>query len=440
MTSDELRCDVAIIGSGVGGMTAAGLLTLAGYKTIVVEKLPLIGGRCSSFNYKGFELSTGVIILPMDGGPIEPIFRELGADFDLRPQPEYQYYRINGVDHEVRDGKGTLRTLLSFVSKEEEATKVMEALQKTAMGQVPSSSISFRDWLAQHTDNPGILEVFQIMVNFLYGLRIDELPAPEFFYTLRETSHLRNFGIAPRGTGKLMRSLADSIEQRGNPVWTRSRVKRITVEEGTVTGLTVEREGKVIEIKAQAVISNAGPQKTVDLAGQENFEKSYLKKVKENLRPVPYIFIAIAAEEPLLGDRMILMLSGTRRLHSISCPTVLCPELAPPGKHLLYAAAGPSQSLPPFDMKNELELCHQDLREILPQFDAKAEILMASCFQRDWPLYRTWSGYDLPQKTPIENLYNVGDGVKPSGMVGLPACAQSAHLVVADLKNRIGPS
>lgn len=439
MASEKLKCDVAIIGSGIGGMTAAGLLTLAGYKTIVAEKLPLIGGRCSSFKYKGFELSTGVIILPMQGGPIEPMFRELGADFDLRPQPEYQHFRINGVDREVREGKGTLRTLLSFVSREDEATKVMEALHKTAMGQEPSPTISFRDWLLQYTDNEGILEVFQIMVNFLYGLRIEELPAPEFIYTLKETSHLRNFGIAPRGTGTLMRALADSIEKRGNPVWTRSRVKGITVVEGVATGVVVEREGAEVEIEAKAVISNAGPQKTLELAGRENFERSYLKEVKEKMRPVPYIFIAIAAEEPLLGDKMTLMLSDTRRLHSISCPSILCPELAPPGKHLLYAAAGPSKSLPPFNMKNELELCLQDLRDILPQFDTKAEILMASCFEKEWPLYRTWSGYDFPQKTPINNLYNVGDGVKPSGLVGLPACAQSAHLVVEDLKTRIRP-
>jgi len=29
-----------------------------------------------------------------------------------------------------------------------------------------------------------------------------------------------------------------------------------------------------------------------------------------------------------------------------------------------------------------------------------------------------WPGRDLPQKTPIVNLYNVEDGVKPAGTTG----------------------
>jgi len=50
------------------------------------------------------------------------------------------------------------------------------------------------------------------------------------------------------------------------------------------------------------------------------------------------------------------------------------------------------------------------------------------------PLYRTWPGYDLPQKTPIQNLYNVGDGVKPPGRVGLLACAEGARMVTNELR------
>ena len=38
-------CDVLIIGSGIGGLSAAALLVAAGYKPIVIEKSPRIGGR-----------------------------------------------------------------------------------------------------------------------------------------------------------------------------------------------------------------------------------------------------------------------------------------------------------------------------------------------------------------------------------------------------------
>ncbi|MFX1450836.1 MAG: FAD-dependent oxidoreductase, partial [Promethearchaeota archaeon] len=56
--------DVTIIGSGLGGLTAAALLSRKGFKTLVVEKKDRLGGRFSTMEYKGFNLPTGAIIIP----------------------------------------------------------------------------------------------------------------------------------------------------------------------------------------------------------------------------------------------------------------------------------------------------------------------------------------------------------------------------------------
>jgi len=50
-----------------------------------------------------------------------------------------------------------------------------------------------------------------------------------------------------------------------------------------------------------------------------------------------------------------------------------------------------------------------------------------------------WPGGDMPQKTPIINLYNVGDGVKSEGMIALPAVAETAQMVAEDIKARLSP-
>ncbi|MFC1823837.1 NAD(P)-binding protein [Thermodesulfobacteriota bacterium] len=81
---DQKNCDALIIGSGMGGMCAAALLAREGYRTLVVERLPYIGGRCSTMEYKGFKCTTGVIG-PETGGILEQTFHEVGADFDVRP-------------------------------------------------------------------------------------------------------------------------------------------------------------------------------------------------------------------------------------------------------------------------------------------------------------------------------------------------------------------
>jgi phytoene desaturase len=81
----------------------------------------------------------------------------------------------------------------------------------------------------------------------------------------------------------------------------------------------------------------------------------------------------------------------------------------------------------------------QDVREAIPGFDREAEILHVSYWQKGWPMYRAMPGA-VGQKTSVENLYNVGDGVAPLVPLGLPGCAESARIVVNDIKQRVKPA
>lgn len=134
------------------------------------------------------------------------------------------------------------------------------------------------------------------------------------------------------------------------------------------------------------------------------------------------------------------MFSATRRLAGICCPTNLCPELAPPGKSQLEGWAAPKSCSGPFNRKEEIELVIQDLRENLPGFDKYAEVLTVKTVGGgDWPAVRSWPGYMMPQATPVDNLYNVGDAVTPEGYLGAPGPAQSARIVMEEVKSRIKP-
>ena len=58
------KTDVLVIGSGVGGLCTAAQLVKKGLKVMVAEKLPYVGGRFSSREYKGYQISTGAIMVP----------------------------------------------------------------------------------------------------------------------------------------------------------------------------------------------------------------------------------------------------------------------------------------------------------------------------------------------------------------------------------------
>ncbi|MCE5287938.1 MAG: amine oxidase, partial [Nocardiaceae bacterium] len=51
-----------------------------------------------------------------------------------------------------------------------------------------------------------------------------------------------------------------------------------------------------------------------------------------------------------------------------------------------------------------------------------------------WPPQRAVAGFDLPYATPIANLLNVGDAVKEYGNGGTTACAETAKIVVDEIR------
>jgi hypothetical protein len=89
------------------------------------------------------------------------------------------------------------------------------------------------------------------------------------------------------------------------------------------------------------------------------------------------------------------------------------------------------------DLEKEQQICLLDLKELLPGFEEHAEIILLQYFKDDWPVYRRWPGYGVPEKTSIVNLYAVGDSVLIPGLIGTSNSAQSAVNVVEDIKHRI---
>lgn len=74
--------DVAIIGAGIGGLTAACLLCKSGLKVALVEKEPHAGGYLAGFQRKGYRFDTAIHWLNQcsENGLVTKIFRLIGSD------------------------------------------------------------------------------------------------------------------------------------------------------------------------------------------------------------------------------------------------------------------------------------------------------------------------------------------------------------------------
>ena len=148
------------------------------------------------------------------------------------------------------------------------------------------------------------------------------------------------------------------------------------------------------------------------------------------------VCLQIAVDQPLIEQNHLLV-TGARRINAIYQPTRVCPEWAPEGKHLVIACALPISSSAPLDAGKEISMCLEDLRGLCPGFKKHSEILLAGTYRDEWPGMHARPGHDMPRKTPIINLYNVGDGVKSSGYTGLPAVVHSGVMVAEEIRQRV---
>ena len=77
------------------------------------------------------------------------------------------------------------------------------------------------------------------------------------------------------------------------------------------------------------------------------------------------------------------------------------------------------------------------MHELFPALQGRSPFKRLA-YRGDWPIYRTWPGWEMPYRTPIENLFLVGDAVRQSDQNGTSAAAQSGVLVAGQVLERLG--
>lgn len=424
--------DVLVVGAGAGGLFTAARLAHAGYRTLVVERLDKVGGRASTTEIDGFKVNDGAIVIEV-GGLTEATFAEVGAEFDVRTPAVPVLYRVGSKDLDVTRGGWGL--LLSNLTRH--GAKLLTGIGAARKDDdaLPGSELSTADWVRKYTKSAAVQGVFRNMCASVFAVGSEELPARVFLTYFTRKSAFKKFGFCPDGTIGLWESLATTITARGGAIRLSSTVDALHVVDGRVTGATVTRDGKPVEITCAVAVSDIGPAATVGLVGDEHLPTGYRDDVAAKDRPCSMLVVNFASRERLVDVPGMLLFSTTRRLCYVANFTDTCPEMAPPGWHLYVAAAVPEPAVGDFDEAAELALLTADLREQVPGFDG-ARVLSTAVLRDGWPTQRAVAGHDLPHDTPIPNLWNVGDGVKEYANGGTTACAETAQLVVAKIRDR----
>lgn len=313
--------DTIIIGSGVGGLTAAICLAKAGQKVLVLEQHDVPGGWCHSFHLDGHRFSPGVhyVGLMGEGDSTNMLFRSLGIANDLvffkMNKNGYEHCHIGNEKIDMpADTQSLFQTLVArFPHEKEGLQKYLELIEKVSnqILMVPKTkgfwahlTVPFR---TKEMGKYGLFSLDKIISKFISDPLLKAvlniqcgdhgLPPAKASFALHcmLMFHYLKGGYYPMGGGAaIAKAMTRAIRKHNGEVRLSSPVQKILMENKKAVGVALSSGEKLF---AKNVLSNADPSTTyLKLLGKENISNSLQKKLAKTKYSVSSLILFLTLE------------------------------------------------------------------------------------------------------------------------------------------------
>ncbi len=294
--------DAVVVGAGLGGLSAAANLAVAGRRVLLLEKHCVPGGYASTFRRGRFEFEISLHELSGLGhedrrGPlyaslercgvaqkvefldIPDFYRSAYPDLDLVMPADRAGYDEVLCEHFPSEAQG----ITSFTSLMFAILGEVTNFSQEAMAEDPSAFSNLMTYaganLAEVLDAEVKDEKARAVIAQLwgyYGLPPSRLSF--LLFAIANATYLKYGPVHIKGKSQaLSQAFVESILERGGDVWLNNGASRVLVEGGKVRGVMAE-DGT--EISTSYVVSNASPISTcLDLVGREHIPSWYLKRL-----------------------------------------------------------------------------------------------------------------------------------------------------------------
>jgi len=306
----ESSYDVVIVGSGIGGLSAAAMLSKYGYTVLVLESHSETGGCAHGFTLRGpdnegknsgiYKFDTGPSffsglnpnIPPKSSNPLRTILDYVGESVDCIPYetfglvfPEGEFVHttgFGGMEGVVGKLSGTngVEQWSNLMEKMEPLAEAVSAMPTVALRTDIGAALTAGPFLPKfgRLGNPfaalkltkpfssilkdaGVNDAFtqnwlDLLCFCLSGMPSSGTITAEMAMMMGEFYEPGAVMDCPVGGARsIVDALARGVTKHGGVIATNSHVKGINVENGKATGVTLTNNNRVINAK-QAVISN----------------------------------------------------------------------------------------------------------------------------------------------------------------------------------------
>lgn len=314
--------DAIVIGSGLGGLTAAAYLATNGLRTLVLEKHYVAGGNAHVFRRKQmFEFDVGVHYLGDCGpdGGIPTILRGVGVEgkveflemdpdgFDtlifpgltFRVPKGWDRYRQRLVEAFPDDETGLHRCLNVLQDVVAEFAKMKLPVEPQDVPRMMQEAPNFMRWgmrplgeLFDDCDLGQKARAVLVAESGTYALPPSRVPV---ILHAALIDHFLKGAYYPKGGGQVLPAhLVDVVRANGGEVRTRAGVRRILVEEGRAVGVRLA-EGE--ECRAPVVVSNADLKRTfLEMVGEEHLSPQTAARIKQYRMALPLFCVYLGLD------------------------------------------------------------------------------------------------------------------------------------------------
>jgi phytoene desaturase len=489
---------VIVIGTGFGGLAAAIRLSIKGYEVTVLEKLDSPGGRAYVHRRNGYIFDAGPTIIT---APflLEELWtlcgKKMSDDIDLRLMDPFYQVRFNDgrVFNYTGDPEKMRAEVAKFSPKDlpgyEKFLKEAEKCYK--LGFEDLSDVAFTRFIDLLKALPSMIRmkawesIYQLVARYFkdpqlrqvmsfHPLLIGGNPFSVTAVYALINSLERKWGVhsVMGGTGQLIRGMAKLLDGLGVKIRYHSEVKKINIQEGQVTGVTLA-DGQVLY--ADKVVSNADSAWTYRYLVDEKYRQHWTNQKIDRGSYSMSLFVwyfGVKRQYPeiphhmmLLGDRYESLLTDIFKKHHLAKdfslylhrPTATDPSLAPAGHDTFYVLSPVPHLDSGVNWEEQMESYRQSIQEYLeksvlpglgehvtesfcmtPQ-DFKDRLLSfkGAAFGLE-PLLLQSAWFRPHNKSEdIKGLYMVGASTHPgAGIPGVLSSAKALESVIPTLESR----
>ncbi|KAL4398321.1 hypothetical protein HN51_002934 [Arachis hypogaea] len=508
------EADVVVVGSGIGGLCCAALLARYEQDVVVVESHDQPGGAAHSFDIKGYKFDSGPSLfsgLQSRGPQANPLAQVLDALGESLPCATYDSWMVYIPEGEflsrigpteffkdlekyagpnaVQEWKKLLDAVLPLSTAamalpplsirgdlgvlSTAAARYAPSLIKSFVQMGPQGALGATKLLRPFSEvldglelkDPFIRNWIDLLAFLLAGVKTNGILSAEMIYMFAEWYKPGCCLEYPLdGTAAIVDALIRGLEKFGGRISLRSHVEKIVVESGRAVGVKL-RSGQFIRAK-KAVVSNASMWDTLNLLPKEVIPKSYSDRIKSTPQCESFMHLHLGFDAEGIRDDLGIHhivvndwgrgVDADQNVVLISVPSVLSPNLAPPGKHVLHAYMPGTE---PFELWEGLDRTSAEYRKLKAERSEvmwkavervlgegfkreKCEVkLVGSPLTHERFLRRNRGTYGpalqagketFPgHSTPIPHLFCCGDSTFPG--IGVPAVAASGAIVANSL-------